>query len=54
VSCEARQYSDQKHCRRCGLTWDMNDPSPPRCRDSKAVGLEWLARIRATLQRPAP
>ncbi len=29
--CRARQYSDQMHCSNCGLTWDMNDPHPPKC-----------------------
>lgn len=31
MTCAARQYSDQMHCGKCGLTWDMNDPEPPRC-----------------------
>lgn len=29
--CEARQYSDQMLCDRCGLQWDVNDPDPPEC-----------------------
>ena len=29
--CEARQYSDQMCCGRCGLQWDVNDPEPPKC-----------------------
>lgn len=29
--CQAQQYSDQMQCGRCGLTWDMNDPDPPKC-----------------------
>lgn len=29
--CEARQYSDQMLCDRCGLQWDVNDPEPPEC-----------------------
>lgn len=32
MTCEARQYSDQMQCGRCGLAWDVNDPEPPRCR----------------------
>lgn len=32
-ACEARQYSDQMSCHRCGLVWDMNDPEPPECLD---------------------
>lgn len=31
MACEARQYSDQMQCGRCGLAWDMNDPDPPEC-----------------------
>lgn len=30
-SCEAKQYSDQMFCDRCGLVWDMNDPDRPEC-----------------------
>jgi hypothetical protein len=30
-TCQARRYSDQMHCGRCGLTWDINDPEPPTC-----------------------
>lgn len=30
--CQARQYSDQKVCHKCGLVWDMNDPEPPACK----------------------
>jgi hypothetical protein len=31
TKCEARQYSDQMNCTKCGLIWDMNDHEPPRC-----------------------
>jgi len=31
MSCQARQYSDQMQCGRCGLAWDINDPDPPVC-----------------------
>lgn len=31
-SCEARQYSDQMQCGRCGYAWDINDPDPPQCK----------------------
>lgn len=33
--CEARQYSDQMHCKKCNLTWDMNDLDPPKCKEEK-------------------
>ena len=29
--CEARQYSDQMMCNKCGLQWDINDDDPPLC-----------------------
>jgi hypothetical protein len=33
LSCETQQYSDQMICRRCALTWDINDPEPPKCKE---------------------
>lgn len=30
-ACYAHQYSDQMHCHKCGLVWDMDDPDPPQC-----------------------
>lgn len=30
--CQAMQHSDQMVCEPCNLSWDMNDPAPPRCR----------------------
>jgi hypothetical protein len=30
--CQARQYSDQMCCGKCGLEWDVNDPEPPACK----------------------
>lgn len=30
--CEAIQYSDQMVCKRCSLTWDVNDSDPPKCK----------------------
>jgi hypothetical protein len=45
MKCQARQYSDQKYCDRCGLTWDMNDPEPPKCIESK---LYHVSLIRGT------
>lgn len=36
-SCYARQYSDQMHCHKCGLVWDMNDPDPPSCRSMRGT-----------------
>lgn len=35
--CEAKQYSDQMCCGRCGLTWDVNDPEPPKCLTTEQV-----------------
>lgn len=31
TGCSARQYSDEMHCHKCGLVWDVNDPDPPIC-----------------------
>lgn len=31
MKCQARQMSDQMRCEACRLTWDMNDPEPPKC-----------------------
>lgn len=29
--CDIHQHSDQMKCHRCNLTWDTNDPDPPKC-----------------------
>ena len=34
--CEARQVNDQMMCP-CGLTWDVGDPDPPKCRRQRHV-----------------
>lgn len=34
--CEAKQYSCETVCNRCNMSWDTNDPHPPRCK----TGLE--------------
>lgn len=56
TGCEARQYSDQMHCGRCGLQWDMNDDDPPECAQirrakdrGRAVADEWLRKMFAML-----
>ena len=41
--CAAKQYSDQMVCKKCGLTWDMNDYDPPKCKPDKKMG--WWKRI---------
>ena len=55
--CEARQYSDQMQCARCGLAYDVNDPEPPDCltreQASKLKGQRALARILADLTPPS-
>lgn len=30
--CEARQFSDQMICHKCGIGWDVNDTCPPACK----------------------
>lgn len=47
--CEARQYSDQMLCDRCGLQWDVNDPDPPECRDSYKTPEEHIKTLLALL-----
>ena len=37
MTCKAVQASDSMVCYQCGLTWDMNDPHPPRCLTSARV-----------------
>jgi len=37
LDCEARQMSDQMRCERCDLTWDMNDPDAPHCKQDVLV-----------------
>jgi len=45
--CAARQYSDQRYCAVCRLTWDTNDPDPPPC--GRRVG-DKLAPLQPRLQ----
>lgn len=55
--CDARQYSDQMSCARCGTAWDVNDPEPPKCGRFKDHGETWLQGIRQRLEagvRPVP
>ena len=58
-NCHARQYSDQMQCGKCGLTWDVNDPEPPKCNpirqpdwreQDKKRGRDVLARLKAMFQ----
>jgi len=32
MACNARQQIDEMYCSTCNLRWDMNDPSPPKCK----------------------
>lgn len=31
MSCHAIRSSDEMHCARCRLRWDVNDEDPPPC-----------------------
>ena len=42
--CEARQYSDQMCCTKCGLNWDVNDEDPPACKTEAEFDLKKLRR----------
>ena len=33
--CHPVQFSDQIVCGKCGLTWDVNDPAPPKCGEGR-------------------
>lgn len=53
MTCEARQYSDQMTCGRCGLAWDVNDPDPPACRrtiDRRAIPDRRVTRAVARIE----
>ncbi len=59
------RQNDQVYCRRCGKTWDIIDPDPPRCktgddarhshktgddaRHSHNTGDDWIKEIRKML-----
>lgn len=53
TNCKARQQSDQKRCERCDLTWDMNDPDPPKCLTNYELGEQCLKRLKEELKKPA-
>ena len=36
------RQNDQVYCRRCGKTWDVTDPDPPKCK----TGDDWIKEIR--------
>jgi len=38
--CQARQSSDEKHCSRCRLRWDMNDRNEPACKTDAEIEAE--------------
>lgn len=29
--CTAKQYQNTLRCEECNLTWDIDDPEPPKC-----------------------
>jgi len=49
--CQARQSSDEKHCSRCRLRWDMNDRDEPACKTDAEIEAETKAeRLRLGLR----
>ena len=55
--CQARQYSDQMCCGKCGLAWDVNDPEPPKCKrhdDTKPKAAPVMATIYRVYQIALP
>lgn len=53
-SCQARTSGTERHCHRCGYTWDLNDPEPPTCKTDKQIRIEkgeaHLARLREKMK----
>lgn len=47
--CQARQYSDQMICERCGYIWDTNDIDPPTCKTQSEIGNEFLSEALASV-----
>ena len=47
MTCQARQYSDQMQCARCGLAWDVKDPEPPKCLTPNELGVRKLKGLKA-------
>lgn len=47
--CQARQSSDEKHCSRCRLRWDMNDRDEPACKTDAEIKAEAKAERRLRL-----
>lgn len=35
--CHATRINDQMHCGKCGMQWDIDDPNPPACRETKPI-----------------
>ena len=48
---KARRYGDQMICDRCGLSWDINDPDPPKCLDKQQYGLKMIEQLRKLLSK---
>lgn len=51
--CQARQFSDQMHCSKCGLAWDVNDPDRPACLTVKRHS-PWRLKALALIQSITP
>ena len=49
--CKARRYSDQMICGRCGLTWDVNDPEPPKCLSREEFGQKKCSELRDVINK---
>jgi len=46
IGCKANQQSDEMYCAKCNLRWDMNDPSPPKCRPGTKSNIKKLRKRR--------
>jgi len=54
TGCEAVQHSDQMHCARCGIQYDVNDQDPPECFGDYTNGPKPAPRNLAPYDPPKP
>lgn len=43
--CEARRYSDQYICHKCGFIWDVNDKAPPACKSTREREMAKIKKV---------
>lgn len=50
--CHVRVYGDQSFCSACNLTWDTNDPDPPKCNKNTKRSSAKLVKFEAVTLPP--